>query len=309
MRILPLDEIARGLAADPAGFVSRADADYEAVLTRLARDIYENREEHPLILLSGPSGSGKTTTALKLEQRLDAWGCETHTLSMDNYFHPFDEEQQRRVAAGEIDLESPARVDAELLSAQLADIIACRPVSLPRYDFATSQRVYSGPVLRRRPGDLVIVEGIHALNPAVARIPDARSARLYVSVRTRLSGGSELLHPAKIRLCRRMIRDRLYRSRGVRETLRLFASVERGEALYIMPHKKRATHEVDTFCPYELAAYRPLLEADLKSLAEAERAPVADLMRALSALPPLAESFVPREAMIREFLGNGQFDY
>ena len=150
--ILYLHDINRELTAAPAAFAARADAEYEARLQRLAQDIYARREENPVILISGPSGSGKTTTALKLEKLLDSWGCETHTLSMDNYFHPFDEEQRQRAARGEIDLESPARVDADLLSRQLRDIIRRRPVRLPKYDFTTSQRVYPGAVLERRSG-------------------------------------------------------------------------------------------------------------------------------------------------------------
>ena len=216
--ILYLNDINRELTAAPAAFAARADAEYEARLQRLAQDIYAHREENPVILISGPSGSGKTTTALKLEKLLDSWGCETHTLSMDNYFHPFDEEQRQRAARGEIDLESPARVDADLLSRQLRDIIRRRPVRLPKYDFTTSQRVYPGAVLERRSGDLVILEGIHALNPDVVQIPDESSARLYISVRTRVADGGLVLHPAKIRLLRRMVRDRLYRSRSVEET-------------------------------------------------------------------------------------------
>ena len=307
--ILYLHDINRELTVAPAAFAARADAEYEARLQRLAQDIYARREENPVILISGPSGSGKTTTALKLEKLLDSWGCETHTLSMDNYFHPFDEEQRQRAARGEIDLESPARVDADLLSRQLRDIIRRRPVRLPKYDFTTSQRVYPGAVLERRSGDLVILEGIHALNPDVVQIPDESSARLYISVRTRVADGGLVLHPAKIRLLRRMVRDRLYRSRSVEETLRLYNSVQRGEGLYIMPHKHRATHEIDTFFPYEIGAYRPLLLQDLLGLDPEALAPIQDLLQILTNAAPLCEAFVPRSSMIREFIGNGQFAY
>ena len=304
-----LHTINRELAAAPAAFAARADAEYDERLLRVAKDIYARREEHPVILISGPSGSGKTTTALKLEALLDSWGCEAHTLSMDNYFHPFDPEQRERAARGEIDLESPARVDAELLSSQLQDVIQKKPVPLPKYDFTTSQRVYPGAVLERKSGDLVIVEGIHALNHDVVQIPDEQSARLYISVRTRVTDGEILLHPAKIRLLRRMVRDRLYRNRSVEETLRLYASVQRGEGLYIMPHKRRATHEIDTFFAYEIGAYRPLLLQDLLKLEEELLAPMQDLVQILREAEPVPEACVPRGSMIREFIGNGQFSY
>ena len=169
--------------------------------------------------------------------------------------------------------------------------------------------MYPGAVLERRSGDLVILEGIHALNPDVVQIPDESSARLYISVRTRVADGGLVLHPAKIRLLRRMVRDRLYRSRSVEETLRLYDSVQRGEGLYIMPHKHRATHEIDTFFPYEIGAYRPLLLQDLLGLDPEALAPIQDLLQILTNAAPLREAFVPRSSMIREFIGNGQFAY
>ena len=141
------------------------------------------------------------------------------------------------------------------------------------------------------------------------QIPDESSARLYISVRTRVADGGLVLHPAKIRLLRRMVRDRLYRSRSVEETLRLYDSVQRGEGLYIMPHKHRATHEIDTFFPYEIGAYRPLLLQDLLGLGPEALAPIQDLLQILTNAAPLREAFVPRSSMIREFIGNGQFAY
>ena len=112
-----------------------------------------------------------------------------------------------------------------------------------------------------------------------------------------------------IRRLRRMVRDRLYRSRSVEETLRLYDSVQRGEGLYIMPHKHRATHEIDTFFPYEIGAYRPLLLQDLLGLDPQALAPIQDLLQILTNAAPLREAFVPRSSMIREFIGNGQFAY
>ncbi len=297
------------LARDPAAFACAAGAAYQERITSVAKELYAHREEHPVILISGPSGSGKTTSALKLEQMLDAWGCETHTLSMDNYFFPFTPQEQRMAAQGLIDLESPARVDVGLLNAQLEAMIAGRAVSLPKYDFSRSARVYPGLTLQRKPGELVIVEGIHALNHDVVTIPQERTARLYVSVRTRLTDGDTVLHPSRIRLMRRMVRDRLYRGRSVAETMRLFASVERGEQKYILPHKHRATHEIDTFFDYEVNVYKPLLMDDLAALPEADQERMADLMRVLGKAAPMPEAQVPADAMIREFIGNGQFAY
>lgn len=302
-------ELNRELVRHPAAFASRVNAAYDRRLAALARDIYAHRAEHPIVLISGPSGSGKTTTALKLERLLDSWGCQTHTLSMDNYFAPFSPEEHRLAAQGGIDLEAPARVDADLLNSQLADMIAGKAVLLPKYDFSTSSRLYPGATLQRKEGELVIIEGIHALNPQVVTLDEGHAARLYISVRTRVTDGKIVLHPSRIRLLRRMARDRLYRSRTIEETLLLFGSVERGEARYIMPHKHRATHEIDTFFDYEISAYRPLLLRDLEALPEDERAPIDDLIHMLECAAPMREADIPRDSMIREFIGNGQFAY
>ena len=310
MKMVDIQQINRELVCDPAGFARQANAAYDAQIEAVARDLRAHRDEHPILLLSGPSGSGKTTTALKIEKLLESWGCVAHTLSLDNYFLPFSEEGMEQVRRGLIDLESPARVDAELLGAQLSDMVAGKSVPLPRYDFQTAQRVYTGETMTRLPGEIVILEGIHALNHDVIRIPDEYAARVYISVRTRVHGTQgEVLHPSRIRLLRRMVRDRLYRGRSIDETMHLYASVERGETLYIMPHKHRATYEIDTFFPYELNAYRPMVLRDLLALPDEVRQPISDLIALLREAAPMHAADIPTDSMIREFIGQGEFEY
>lgn len=307
--MININKINERLTKDPMAFAGEANAFYEKRIESVAKDIYMHRQDNPVILLAGPSGSGKTTSALKIEQLLDSWGCDTHTLSMDNYFFPFNPSDHKMAALGNIDLETPGRVDVRFLNEQLKRMINSDAVSLPRYDFTTSTRQFPGNILRRRPGELVILEGIHALNPAVITIPDALTARVYVSVRTRVTDGEVVLHPSKIRLMRRMVRDRLYRNRTIAETMRLYSNVERGEANYIMPHKPRATHEIDTIIPYEVNAYRSFLFDDLSKLTGEQQAPIADMMRIIECAAPLEGAHIPANALIREFIGEGQFDY
>ena len=174
----------------------QTDSDYQKRLHEIADDIAKHREQRPIILLSGPSGSGKTTTAQMIEQILDVQGIETHTLSLDNYFRSLTDADKELFAQGKLDLESPNRVDSEFLSEQLSAIEAGEPVELPIYDFKESARVMSGNILHRKKGELVILEGIHSLNPDVIRIPDEKTAKIYVSVRTRITNNSEILHPS-----------------------------------------------------------------------------------------------------------------
>ncbi len=303
-------EIARinqGIEKDPKGYVRAVNEDYLYKLTQIANDIAENYSEKPVILLSGPSGSGKTTTAMMIEKLLDDMGHETHTLSMDNWFCPLTEAEKALAAEGKMDLESPLRVDSQLLNQQIEAISACREIELPKYDFKTSTRTGSGRKFKRNKGEIVIFEGIHALNPAVITVPDSMISKIYVSVRTRISGENILLHPSRVRLMRRMIRDRNFRKRSLRETMNMFHSVEAGENKYIMPYKYRSDYDVDTFMSYELSAYRNDLLGQLGELSDVPE--VRECIAVLEQLTPLDKADITPDSLICEFIGNGQFKY
>ncbi len=299
---IELQEINEKLLADSSAFVSETDHAYQNRLNEIADDIAAHREERPIILLSGPSGSGKTTTAQMIEKILDDRGIETHTLSLDNYFSPFSDEERALYERGELDLESPSRVDSVFLSEQLTAIEEGRPVELPIYDFRESARVMSGKILHRKPGELVILEGIHSLNPDVIRIPDETTAKIYVSVRTRITANGETLHPSKIRLMRRMVRDRLFRKRTLNDTLMMFRSVEEGENKYIMPFKYRSTYDVDTFMAYEICAYRDFLLEDIRRMSGEPE--LADAGAFLADAASLSSDVLPENSLIREFVGH-----
>lgn len=298
---MDLREINEKLQMDSGSFLEQTDTAYRCRLTEIAADIAAHRKERPIILLSGPSGSGKTTTAHMIEAILDAQGISTHTLSLDNYFHSLTEEEKQLFAEGKLDLESPRRVDSEFLSEQLTALEECRPVELPEYDFKESVRRMSGQMLERKPGELVILEGIHSLNPDVVRIPDEISARIYVSVRTRITADGETLHPSKIRLMRRMVRDRLFRKRSLADTLMMFHSVEDGENRYIMPYKYRSTYDVDTFMAYEICAYKDCLGEEFMQLADAPE--LLDAGTFLSKAVSLHPAMLPQGSLIHEFVG------
>ncbi len=303
-------EIARinqGIEKDPKGFVRAVNEDYMYKLTQIANDIAENHNEKPVILLSGPSGSGKTTTAMMIEKLLDDMGHETHTLSMDNWFCPLTEAEKALAAEGKMDLESPLRVDDQLLNQQIEAISACREIELPKYDFKTSTRTGSGRKFKRNEGEIVIFEGIHALNPAVITVPDSMISKIYVSVRTRISGEGILLHPSRVRLMRRMIRDRNFRKRSLRETMNMFHSVEAGENKYIMPYKYRSDYDVDTFMSYELSAYRNDLLTQLEELSDVPE--IKECIDVLEQLTPIDKADITPDSLICEFIGHGQFKY
>ncbi len=296
----------RRLAENPTAFIAEAEANYDRQLTKIADHIAEHSEQCPVVLLSGPSGSGKTTSALILENKLDRRGLETHTLSQDNYFRTLTEEDHRLLEAGLLDLESPSRVDEKLLTDQLADIIAGKTVELTEFDFRNHTRRPSGKTLTRKPGEVVILEGIHSLNPHVVQLPESQTVRLYVSVRTRVEGpDGTLLHPKYIRLLRRMLRDVQHRGRRAEDTLEMFHSVNLGEDRFIMPYKHRSTFDVDTFFAYEVNVYRNYLLDDLAALSD--RPEIAEMLPVLTAALPLEAAAVPETALIREFIGDSVY--
>lgn len=291
-------------------FITECENDYFSQLQKIADKIKENPEKTPIILLSGPSGSGKTTTALTIEHILDNSGFETHTLSLDNYFRAITGEERELLEQGKLDLESPSRVDSDLLNTQLQKMINCEAVMLPKYDFTAAMRVDSGRILARKHNEPVILEGIHSLNPDVIQIPDENTLKIYVSVRTRVQHNDKTVHPSYIRLLRRMMRDKLFRGRSIAETIKMYESVEIGEKNFIMPYKYRSDFDVDTFIPYELSVYKPVLLEQLKTCQNCViDENIQEVMNILEVLKEIHEEKVPKTSLIHEFIGNGHFEY
>ncbi|MBR7085039.1 MAG: nucleoside kinase [Oscillospiraceae bacterium] len=302
---IELQTINQNVLQNTAEFIRKSNADYLRSLEKIADDIALHRDKKPIILLSGPSGSGKTTSALMIEKILDDRGIETHTLSLDNYFSPLTEQEKELFAVGKLDLESPKRIDSPFLTEQLREIYHCRPVELPIYDFKDSVRIQSGKILHRKPGELVILEGIHSLNPDIISFKDSRTAKIYVSVRTRISQNGILLHPSKIRLMRRLVRDMLFRKRSFHDTLMMFHSVEEGENKYIMPYKYRSDYDVDTFMPYEICAYKEFLTEAFRQMTDDPL--VKDMLKFLEQTEAIPKEAIPPDSLICEFIGNSQF--
>ncbi|MBO4878077.1 MAG: adenylyl-sulfate kinase [Ruminococcus sp.] len=304
---IEINRINEEIKYNASDYIASVNEAYRYQIEQVVDNIVKNKDQRPVILLAGPSGSGKTTTAMMIEQMLDERGCETHVISMDNYFKPLSEEEKILSAQGKMDLESPDRIDKDLLNEQISEIENCRPVDIPNYCFATSSRKGSKMTLARKPGEMVIFEGIHALNPDVITVPEENLFKIYVSVRTRILCGDFLVHPSKVRLLRRMIRDSSFRKRSLRETMNMFRNVEIGAQKYIMPFKKRSDFDIDTFISYELSAYRDALLTELKKLSDIPE--LQDITSVLEMTAPLDRTLIPPESLICEFIGGGAFKY
>ena len=309
MNEILIHDINEQLLASPEHAVIDAEAAYDRQLRDLADTICRQASSRPIILISGPSGSGKTTTACRLEQILDAAGYESHTLSMDNYYSDGIKNKDIVDQFGNPDYESPARLDTDLLNTQLEQLAQGEEVELPVFDFAAQKQLKSGKKLRRKPHELIIMEGIHALNPDVIGNAHDTAVRIYLSVRTRITKDDRKLHPSLIRFARRLIRDNRTRGRAPEESCRMLSSISRGENLYIMPYKHYADYELDTFMQYELSVYRPFILDTVRKLTEIAEpdSGIPMLLEFLEQLVPTETEWIPEQSLVREFIGGSIF--
>lgn len=300
-----------GIHSDTENFIRMSENIYLNRLSEAAEKIYADRATHPLVLLSGPSGSGKTTSALRIAQLLADKGLTVHTISMDNYFLPDGMGEIPLDEDGKPDLESPYRVDIPLFSDHLKKLFECEPVEMPVFDFATQSRSDFVPI-HRKENEIIIIEGIHALNLEVTGDTDAFTTCIYVSVRTRIhSEDGDVMHPRKIRLMRRLNRDKLFRNRDFEAVFSMYDSVTRGEEKFIMPHKHRASFDIDSFIPYEAAVYSKMLLPGL--LAERSRLSHIEgfdtMLKIMQELTPISRDLAPENSLIREFVGGSSLKY
>lgn len=311
INFIKTSDINGGLAADTKGYIRKCEDVYRRRLAEAAEKIRLDAKDRPLVLLSGPSGSGKTTSAIRIAKMLRDKGMSVHTISMDNYFLPGNSEDIPLDENGNPDLESPLRMDIPLFSEHLEKLFKCEPLEIPRFNFKTQSRVF-GETMRREKNEIIIIEGIHALNPEVTGNTDDFTTCVYVSVRTRIRDDSgSVMHPKNVRLMRRLCRDKLFRGRSAAEVFAMLPTVSRGEDLYIMPHKHRAHFDIDTFLAYEPSVYRAMLIDELKKSSELAKygEDYAAALKILGQLSPLTKQEVPQDSLVREFIGGSSLKY
>ena len=307
-----LKEINFKTVSDPQGFVREEDEKYQAKVRKAAEMILANRKASPSVLLSGPSGSGKTTTSMKIAEELKRRGVGTHYVAMDDYFKTIDPETVPRTPEGEMDLESPLCLDMELLNRHFEQLARGERIFVPKYEFSRKMRIQE-PSKSIKPGsdEVVIFEGIHALNDQIAgRHPEA--FKLYISARSDVEfEGKIVFKRTWFRLVRRTVRDYLFRGSDPAETMAMWANVRRGEKLYISPYKDKADLQLDTSLAYEPAVFNHTATALFRAVPEGiERFDeLRAVLPALQLFGDIEEKYVADDALIREFIGGGIYEY
>jgi len=304
-----LKQINEAVRGDPAGFAQECDALFAKKVESAARKIADHRRESRIILLSGPSGSGKTTTALKIEERLEVLGIETHTVSMDDYFKTTDPETAPRNREGDIDYESPFFLDIDLLSRHFAMLDRGELIHVPKYEFARQMRsdIFARP-MRLGADELAIFEGIHALNDIIVG-KNPKAFKLYIAARSNIrdEDGSIVFDKSWIRLCRRLVRDFKFRGSDASFTLKLWENVRRGERLYISPYKENADIMFDSSLALSVSVLKPFVVPLLEEIPKGKYKVVEDMLRALDKIEPLDEKYIAPNSLSREFIGGSSY--
>ena len=264
-----------------------------------------------MVLIAGPSSSGKTTTCKRLSVQLAVNGIKPVPVSLDDYF--LDRDKTPRDETGDYDFEHLHALNIPLLNEQMNALFRGEEVELPRYNFQEGKSEWSGRKLQLKGKEILVVEGIHALNPELtADIPDEQIFRVYASALTTILLDSHNYIPTTDnRLLRRIIRDHKYRSVSAQETIRRWPSVRRGENRWIFPFQENADAMFNSAMLFELAVIKRQAEPLLDQVPEnsPEYAEAYRLLKFLRYIRSIPEDQIPPTSLLREFLGGSSFKY
>ncbi|MBQ0024605.1 MAG: nucleoside kinase [Bacteroidales bacterium] len=272
------------------------------------------REDVKLVLIAGPSSSGKTTSAKRLALHMRVDGLNPIVISLDDYFRnrvdtPKDEK-------GEYDFECLEALDVDFLNEQLKQLFAGEEVEMPRYDFPSGERKFVGDKLRMKENDVLIMEGIHGLNPALTPlVSDKNKFKIYVSVLTPLAIDlNTTMYASDYRLLRRMVRDNQFRGTSPESTILRWPSVLSGEQKYIVPFKDNADAQFNSALMYEMPMLKCYAEPLLQTIprtspAYGEALRLLEMIRSLIAMTPVETKNIPPTSIVREFIGGSGFSY
>ena len=296
---------------DISDFIKVSEAMHEKKVATIADEIKRRRPDTSVVLIAGPSSAGKTTFSKRLGIQLRVNGLQVSTISLDNYF--FELARTPVQPDGQPDFEHIDALDLELFNQDLQRLVAGGEIELPVFDFTVKKRVYRGDRIRLGPDSVLLIEGIHGLNPRLTeQVAERNKFRVYVSALTQLSiDGNNRIPTTDNRLIRRMVRDRKYRGHSAQKTLGMWPSVRRGEESWIYPFQGKADAVFNSALDYELAVLKPIAEPLLMEVKPSDReyAEARRLTAFLLNFTGIPDREVPSTSMLREYIGRSSFRY
>lgn len=300
------------IASKRAGMMIKVgEAIQEKKISIIADKIRTKHRKIKLVLISGPSSSGKTTFSKRLSVQLEVNGIRPLNLSLDNYF--VNREDTPLDKNGEYDYETIEALDIEKFNRDIADLMLGKEIEIPKFSFETGLRYYNGEKMKMGKNNVLVVEGIHGLNPKLTPLlPSECMFKIFVSVLTAISiDDHNLINPTDNRLIRRMIRDFKYRNYSAVDTLSRWESVLKGEKEHIVPYQEEADVLFNSAMIYELGALKAQAEPLLKDVKEIypEHSKALKLLKFFSYVKSIPTNEIPSNSLIREFLGGSSFEY
>lgn len=287
-----------------------SETHFESQLSIIAEQIYQRRNNIKFVLLAGPSSSGKTTTAKKLEIYLQSKGLKTHTISVDDYF--VNKEDTPVDEFGEYDFESIKAIDLNLFNRHLAKLLDGEKVQIPDYNFVTGKREYNKKYLKLEKDDIVVIEGLHAINDELTMAVDRiNKFKIFIGPFTQLNiDNHNRIHTSDTRRLRRIVRDNKTRGYNAADTLRMWKKIREGEEKYIFPYQHDVDAVINSALLYELGVLKTYAEPLLFSVEENdEMYPEAiRLINFLRNFLPIPSDEVPKDSILREFIGGSGFE-
>ena len=289
---------------NPQVFIKHCEEDYESQLENLVSDVINGG--YRIVMLAGPSSSGKTTTANKISAHFKSHGVSAPVVSLDDFFLGLA--SYPKLPDGSPDMESVDALDLPCINQCFSTLLSCGEAEFPLFDFETSSRKAESTTLQLEATGVLIVEGLHAINPKLSESLNADDLYLaYVSTRTQYNKGENIvLTPKETRLIRRMVRDHNFRNKSPLVTLKSWANILDGEEKYIYPFRDKANFKIDSSMDYEGCIFHhyilPIIKAEMIDDDDYNDA-VGNIVWILEQFDDIDFEFVPQNSLLREFIG------
>ena len=289
---------------DAAGFIAACEREFHDRVTEAA--LNAKAAGARIVMLAGPSSSGKTTTASIIDETLEREGGRAYVVSLDDFY--LNRGEGPKLPDGSDDYESVWALDVPLIGDSLSRLIRNGRAALPLFDFTTGTRRAERMQIRLKKNDMLIIEGLHALNPVITDgLPPEDLALLYISVSSRIVAENNIyLNKRDLRFVRRMIRDYRFRASSPEHTFRLWRNVLTGEDMYLFPYEDRAQFRINSLHPYEPCVFAPKAISLLQTVPEGSpfRKNALLLAEKLSGFARADSAVVPENSLLQEFLGE-----